>query len=146
MANIKKHQIKGTIADYIEKTKQKASVKDLADDGCFVISFKHFDRNQSPSFATWEQSQMLSNAIETIANYCNRPLLEQADGKKFAIYGDFPNKSKYAHPNHVPLDANWARIHINGVHIVAGHVFKNVFYVVFMDNEHSFWETSLQNK
>jgi hypothetical protein len=31
------------------------------------------------------------------------------------------------------VDAKWARIHVNGLHVIAGHVFKNTFFVVFLD-------------
>jgi len=143
---IKPHLSKGVIEEYIDKTKKQASVKDLADDGCFLISLKHLDRKQSPTFGEWEQSATLANAMDTLTGYCQSPLRSQIDGKKFTSYGGFPVKSKFKHPDHVPLDAEWARIHINGVHILAGHIFKNVFYIVFMDNTHSFFETSLQDK
>ena len=141
MANrIKPHEVRSVITEYIENSKKKSSVKDLEEEGCFLISLKHFDRNQSPTFSDWEQNMMLSEAIEVIAGYCQLPLKEQVDGKKFVIYGDFPKHSKFTFPTYVPPDANWARIHINGLHVLAGHVVKNIFYIVFMDNSHSFWE------
>ena len=79
---------------------------------------------------------------KTISEYVfvDDRLKEQVDGKKFVIYGDFPKHSKFTFPTYVPPDANWARIHINGLHVLAGHVVKNIFYIVFMDNSHSFWE------
>jgi hypothetical protein len=67
--------------------------------------------------------------------------------KKFAAYESFPPKDKtiYEHPKHVPEDAKWARIHVNGTHILVGHIFKNTFYLTFLDPEHKFWITELKN-
>lgn len=44
-------------------------------------------------------------------------------------------------PMHVPEDAEWARIHVNGKQIIAGYVNRNVFNVVFLDKEHKFYKT-----
>lgn len=71
------------------------------------------------------------------------PLLEQVDNNKFSIYGDFPPKHKtlFDCPAFVPEDANWARIHITGAAVVAGHIVQDTFYVVFLDKSHKFWLT-----
>ena len=111
---VKPHHVKSVIADYIDSAKEKASIKDLGEDECFLISLKHFDRNQSPSFSDWEEDMMLSEAVEALSGYCHLPLTAQIDGKKFVVYGDFPKKSKFTHPSHVPQDAKWGRIHVNG--------------------------------
>jgi hypothetical protein len=81
--------------------------------------------------------------IETIQGYCCRPLLEQVDGDKFTIYGDFPPKerTRFTPPTFVPEDANWARIHVTGPAVVVGHIIENTFYVVFLDKTHKFYLT-----
>ena len=130
----KPHQQQSFIKNHLSN---KSKIADI-DTNDFVLSFKHIDKEQGTNFFDWESNSMLGTTMETLSGYCNRPLLEQCDGKKFTIYGDFPADSNFTHPKHVPDDANWARIHINGLHIVAGHVYKNVFYVVFLDHDHTF--------
>ncbi|RYX83991.1 hypothetical protein EON73_03605 [bacterium] len=126
--------------------KKKNSVKELEQDDCFKLSFKHIDRTQGQTATEWQNSGMLSEFFDTISNYCLRPLKEQ-QSTKFTIYGDFPpkNKTDFIYPNHVPEDAEWARIHINGLYCIAGHVVANTFYFVFFDANHKFYYSQLRN-
>jgi hypothetical protein len=48
-------------------------------------------------------------------------------------------------PRHVPEDAVWASMHVQGKECVAGHIVGNVFYVVFLDKEHDFFPTELKH-
>ncbi|MBX0291943.1 hypothetical protein K3G63_15930 [Hymenobacter sp. HSC-4F20] len=128
------------------KKRLSASVNDI-DNGNFLLSFQHLDREQGQSFEHWQMSQKLSEAMHTLWNYCLRPLREQLDGDKFTEYGNFPpsDKTSFYHPRQVPPDANWARIHVDGVHCLIGHIVRNVFYVVFFDENHEFWHSTLKN-
>jgi hypothetical protein len=132
----KPHEQVGVISEFLSR---KASIKDVQDEHAFVVSFKHLSKNQGLGIGQWEEEKKLSVAIDVLSNYCQRPLIEQCDGKKFCIYGGFPSKSLFVHPSNIPEDANWARIHIDGTHIIAGHVFQNTFYVVFLDHDHTFF-------
>ncbi|MFR9668995.1 MAG: hypothetical protein SNJ33_04495 [Rikenellaceae bacterium] len=134
-----KHKQLSIINKAIEQQKNK-SVQDLSGNDYFVISFLHFDKMQSDSFESWENNSMLSKCLDVLANYSCDKLTSQIGGDKFTKYNSFPPNSAFQHPSHVPEDAEWARIHINGVHIVAGHIVKNVFYVVFLDSKHQFWK------
>lgn len=111
----------------------------------FKVSFQYLDTSQKygSGFKHWQSTGMLSCAMEVLRGFCCRPLMEQADGKKFTIYGDFPpqGSTKFIKPSNIPDDANWARIHITGSSIIAGHVLQDTFYVVFLDQEHNFYLT-----
>ncbi len=111
----------------------------------FKVSLQYIDTSQKfgSSFKDWQKEGLLSKMMETLAGYCSRPLMEQVDKIKFTIYGDFPpqDKTKFKYPEHVPEDANWARIHVNGRAIIAGHVLKDTFYIVFLDKTHKFFLT-----
>lgn len=113
--------------------------------GNFKVSFQYVDTSQKfgSGFKDWQNVGLLSKMLEVFQGYCCRPLLEQVDGGKFTIYGDFPPKDKtyFEHPSTVPEDANWARIHITGSAVVAGHIVTDTFYVVFLDKTHKFWLT-----
>jgi len=111
----------------------------------FKVSFQYVDSSQkyASSFRDWQKDGLLSKALELLQGYCCRPLIEQIDGAKFTRYGDFPPKDKtlFEKPIHVPEDADWARIHVNGPAVIVGHIVDDTFYVVFLDKTHKFWLT-----
>jgi hypothetical protein len=106
------------------------------------LSLKHLDREQGQTFSEWEELNILAKAMETLRNYSLGNLPEVINDK-FTIYGGFPpdNKTEFYHPRHVPPDANWARIHVNGLICLVGHVEGNVFHLVFLDKDHRFWKS-----
>lgn len=115
------------------------SIKELGLDDYIVFSFIHLSQDQGASFDNWREEGLLVKALECLKYYSGKKV-SQTD-TTYTIYGDFPPKTKYFHPKNVPPDARWARIHVDGKHIIAGHIVKNVFYVVFLDSDHSFWVT-----
>lgn len=141
---IKPHKKQSIIKQTLSKRK---SQQDLKEDEYFTISFRHLDREQGDNLVTWENSNILAHSIDVLAGYCNGKMFSQVDGKKFTIYGDFPPKEKtnFVFPKQVPEDAKWARIHITGLQCIIGHIVQNVFFVVFLDSNHQFWESSLKN-
>ncbi len=80
---------------------------------------------------------------EIFRNYGRNPLMHSVDGNTFTRYGDFPPKDKtnYTHPEQVPQDAKWASIHLNGKFRIIGYIVKNIFYLVFLDPDHKFWNS-----
>jgi len=117
----------------------KINIQDLEKD--FFISFKYLDRNQGQTFEEWEQEGILARSMEVLRNYCCNTLCSQNGDNKFTIYKSFPlsNKTKFQKPNHVPEDAEWARIHVSGLQIICGYINRNVFNVVFLDKDHDFY-------
>jgi len=111
----------------------------------FKVSFQYLDPSQrfGSTYRDWQRDGLLSKALEVLQGYCCSPLLSQVDGDKFTIYGDFPPpaKTKFNPPANIPDDANWARIHVTGVAILAGHILRDTFYIVFLDKTHSFYLT-----
>jgi hypothetical protein len=111
----------------------------------FKISFEDYDSSQKygSSFKDWQKCGLLSATMELLQGYCQRPLLEQIDGKKFTRYGNFPKNDEtcFEYPAHVTPDADWARIHITGAAIIAGHIVTDTFYIVFLDKTHKFFLT-----
>jgi len=111
----------------------------------FKVSFQDLDCSQryGSSFRDWQKIGLLSKSLEVLQGYCCRPLVEQVDGAKFTIYGDFPQASntRFDMPKGISEDARWGRIHITGVAVLAGHIVGNTFYVVFLDKTHQFFLT-----
>lgn len=137
-----RHNKKGSLVSGLSLP--KAPSKGVED--VFHISFKHLDKNQGQSFHNWQKEGILADALDTLYNYSHNSISSQI-GKKFTCYGDFPPKEKteFYHPPHVPDDAEWARIHVNNLQIIAGHIFKNTFYVVFLDKDHKFYISEKKN-
>jgi hypothetical protein len=130
------------ITDVLSNKKTKL---DILNNQKFNLSFEDFTSSQkySSSFKDWQKDSILSYMLDTLKGYCSRPLREQIDGTKFTAYGDFPEQkyTLFAKPNHIPVDAEWARIHINGRSVIIGHIINNTFYIVFLDKTHKFWLT-----
>jgi len=128
--------------------KKKQTLSSLKPEN-FTISFEDFDDTQrsGSGFKDWQNIWLLSYMLEVLKGYCCRPLIEQLDGNKFTLYGNFPppDKTKFKYPAHVSPDAEWGRIHINGKTIIAGHVINNTFYVVFLDKHHHFYISTKKN-
>lgn len=113
----------------------------------FLLSFKDLDRSQGQTLEEWEREGILARAMDVLRNYCCAPLLSQCNTDKFTNYGKFPpsKDTEFTHPKHVPDDAEWARIHVTGRQCIAGHVLRNVFYVVFLDKDHGFYISKLKH-
>lgn len=103
-----------------------------------VISFQYLDRNQGQTFEDWEKEGLLINMLNTLRDYCQNTMLENK-GPNFKEYGHFPKESKFKHPEHVPKDASWASLHLSGRVCLGGHIYENIFYIVFLDKNHEFW-------
>lgn len=144
MAKIRKDRQISPIRKALEASKRN-SVNDMERIGNFKLSFQYLDITQPccSTFSDWQNAGVLDNMMNTLSGYCKKPLLSQVDGDKFTIYHDFPpsDKTDFVIPPHVPIDACWARIHIGGKLVVAGHIVEDTFYVVFLDMEHRFWLT-----
>ena len=139
---VKPHQRTSIIKKAIS---QRKSIVDVDSEQCASISFRHLDSSQGASISVWAQNGLFEQTIEKFKSICLQPLQSQK-GENFDVYDDFPPKSSYSYPPFVPEDAIWARFHLTGVNIVAGHIYRNIFYVVFLDNKHGFWEIDRQKK
>ena len=123
----------------------EASVHDEKYANKCKFSFQYFDDSQehASSFLDWQKMGTLVEALETLRGFCKSTLSEQLKTKKFKTYGSFPDKdkTKFFHPKHVPQDACWGRLHVNGDKIMAGHIVNDTFYIVFFDSNHNFYLT-----
>lgn len=139
---IKPHQKTSIIKKAIS---QRKSIVEVDSEQCAAISFRHLDSSQGASISNWAQHGLFEQTIAHLKSICLKPL-ETQKGENFDVYNRFPDKSSYSHPTFVPEDAIWARFHLTGVNVVAGHIYRNIFYIVFLDNQHGFWEIDRQKK
>ncbi|MEN8256573.1 MAG: hypothetical protein ABFS09_01795 [Thermodesulfobacteriota bacterium] len=128
------------------------------------FNFSYFVHSQpaGQNFNEWTHKQ-LSELFAKLKDYTAKPLdywLHERIGggglKVLAIYGEFPAKSSFTRPSHVPHQAEWGRFRLGSkirlvgfkipssqhmkTHPKTGNFFdKNTFYVVFLDREHKFY-------
>lgn len=136
MIKVKPHQKQSLL-----KGIKKPSSSDERHNEHLVVSFKYLDNKQGQTFEDWEKDHILAESLNTLAGYCHDTLQNQCHTASFKPYKNFPSKenTEYDFPDHVPQDACWASMHINGKQCLVGHIFSNVFYVVFLDKHHRFW-------
>jgi len=103
------------------------------------LNFSRFDPTQGQSFEHWHEKGLLLKAVHRWREQCKKSVRECEQEKGFSVYGEIPGHSEFKHPRHIPKDAQWASMHLQGAPCVIGHVIGNVFYVVFLDEEHKFW-------
>jgi hypothetical protein len=123
----------------------QATINQSIQDGLIVFNFKFLDSAQGQTFCEWEKEGILSQALDVFKNYSSQKL-SSAFSTKFKSYKDFPKKTAFTHPKHVPEDARWASMHLQGKECVIGHIHQNVFYVVFLDKDHRFYISDLQDR
>jgi hypothetical protein len=117
-----------------------------------IISFcfSKIDKTQGQTIEEWEQLGLLSTFIvktQQISNMQYQQALAQQLIKQYTKVG-FPENSEFIEPRHV-TPTYWAVIHItqNSKEVVVGYLDENnVFYVIFLDKEHKFWPTDIQNR
>ncbi|MGO8836690.1 MAG: hypothetical protein ACLQAH_11965 [Limisphaerales bacterium] len=111
-----------------------------------AFSLRHFDSRQGQRFEEWEERKLLSQMLEVFRGYCLRTPVAQCFNPHFKPYKEFPAKSDFRHPAHVPPDATWYSMHLAGLPCVVGHMINHVFYVVFLDMNHRFFPVDLQDR
>lgn len=108
-----------------------------------VLSFRDFDRNQGQSFEEWEHEELLALALSKLQAVCGLTRSEATRQQIIKEYpkGEFPPRSDFVHPKHVPNDVAWCSMHIQGKECVIGYFEDNIFNIVFLDKDHRFWIT-----
>ncbi len=118
----------------------KSTVRDLESDDYLVISLKYLNR-QGQSFTDWESVGLLSRMMGQLFHYCQQPMKSVYDNR-FIQYPHYPSNSKFTYPSNISPDVQWARIKIMNKPRVIGYVFRNIFYIVFLDMNHEFMPTT----
>lgn len=114
-------------------------------------------------FSGWTKDQ-LAKLLESLRDFSRLPLNHWRSAPVkggmpiLSIYSNFPNKTKFECPPHIPHQAQWGRFRLGSavrlvgfvvpdayrtqVHQRTGELFDcNTFYVVFLDANHQFYLT-----
>ncbi|MFC1750736.1 hypothetical protein ACFL2V_18250 [Pseudomonadota bacterium] len=131
------------------------------------FNFSYIDTTQAPPGQVFRDMthEQLCSLMEKLKNFGKDSLKHWATQRigggglrVFSIYGNFPKRSDFAHPAHVPHQANWARFRLEGDLRLVGFIVpnsyhgtvckhtkerfdENTFYVVFIDPNHNFYKT-----
>ncbi len=116
------------------------------------FSWSKLDNNQGQTIQEWEHLGLLSGLckrLQQIGQYPSADALRQQLIKSYTKNKyQLPDNSKFKEPKHIPSPEVWSVIHItqNSKEVVAGYIEDNVFYIVFLDKDHLFWPTDIQNR
>lgn len=128
------------------------------------FNFGYFDIQEgiSQNFEEWN-GQELAKLLDKLKEYSKFSLehwIRQKVGRYsvLVIYEQFPTKTDFVKPKHIPHQAKWARFHLENRVRVIGFVIpeeyhdtahpntgirydRNTFYVAYLDKEHKFYKT-----
>ncbi|MEN9868654.1 MAG: hypothetical protein RL748_4244 [Pseudomonadota bacterium] len=132
------------------------------------FNFSYFTRQAAGQDFADCDAQQLVKLLDKLKDYSKEPLAYWKNlavgksGSVLAIYGAFPQKSSFTHPKHVPHQAQWGRFRLDHTARLIGFVLPqayheqmhpcnnrfdcNTFYVVFLDQEHSFYQNPNEAK
>ena len=128
------------------------------------FNFHYFTVQEAgQDFANWNHGELIEllNHLKDYSNFSLVHWTRQPIGKSgavLAVYGEFPKKSEFTHPTHVPHQARWGRFRLNHSKRLVGFTVpkeldgqahpetglrfcSNTFYVVFLDADHKFWSS-----
>lgn len=126
--------------------------------GLLSFNFKYLDQTQGEKFSALTVEQF-TKIIEKLKCYSceNRQHWESTrignnTGKVLVIYGDFPKRTAFSPPKHIPAGVHWARIRLEGDQRLIGFVINkndveqlgldpDIFYIVFLDLKHRFYKS-----
>ena len=121
------------------------------------FNFSYFDSSQQAgqAFSDLTKDQLV-NLLEKLKEFSKDSRLQLEGCQKFKNYKDFPLKTEFKHPSHIPHQAYWGAFRLGGKFRLVGFTVspdyhgkehpvtkqkydKNTFYIVFIDLNHLFW-------
>lgn len=119
-----------------------------------VVSYIHLDRAQGQTFEQWDKTKGRLLKWGNIVQHLNQQTLAQVLSSNLIIKyhyldsnaSNMPKKSKWKYPTHLAhVDIIWCKIMVMQLVRVIGFLEDNVFYVVFLDENHEFYPTEPKN-
>jgi hypothetical protein len=118
-----------------------------------VLSFEYLDIQQGQTFKQWNDKKDLLE-LQELGQRLNKLTVGQALAEQIIIQYDIENKrkwnthnmpkvSKWKYPTTAPrIDIPWSKIELGRKLRVIGYLETNIFYVVFLDNNHQFFPST----
>lgn len=136
--NYKRHQ------GNLESKGERAIAKKIA------LSYIYLDRSQGQTLEQWDLTAGRLLRWNNIGAHLNTLTVLQALQSKIIIKYDeidvdihnMPRKSKWKYPKHLSgKDIIWCKIVLMNKVRVIGFLEENIFYIVFLDENHEFYPT-----
>lgn len=111
------------------------------------VNFTKLDKTQGQTLKEWEELGILAELMIKVQQLCSYTIVEcQTQGLITHYHNcDFPENFDFTPPRHVTVDKWWTcHIKPNSKEVVAGYFEDDVFYVIFLDKDHTFWKIDLQ--
>lgn len=118
-----------------------------------VLSFEYLDIKQGQTLKDWSLNNDLLKLVEmgqslnklTVSQALAQQLIVQYDTKDMTKWTqqNMPKVSKFEYPTIVPIESiPWSKIELGRKLRVIGYLELNIFFVVFLDNEHKFFPSA----
>lgn len=131
---------------------RKKGTKELRSGGVdrplnLVFSLAQLDKQQGQDYEDWEEHKLLSKALKRVQGICSMTYHEAVQSEMISIYtNEMPPKTEFERPKHIPEDAVWASLRIQGQERIIGYIENGyIFQVVFLDKEHKFYPSEKKN-
>lgn len=117
-------------------------------DNYLSISFRYFqnhDKLPAQSLENWHEDGKLLDMLNSLVHICQNNITALQSSKRISLYGSFPEKQVNAFdlPEKLSERENWGTIRNVGGQLprIAGFMRDNVFYIVYLDKEHQFYQS-----
>ncbi len=119
-------------------------------DNTIRFNFRYFiatDKN-GQSFSDWQEDKVLADLNDKLVSFSSQDIQQLLESRELVEYGAFPKNSKFKEPKvFAGTNVRWARLRLTqnrrliGVFIPgAGSDSRQLFYVVFLDKNHVFYQ------
>lgn len=112
-----------------------------------VLSLKYFDQTQGQDFKDWESEALLAKVMKKFQSMSQMTVVQAITEGIVKQYKkvEFPPKSDFFYPKHIPQDVIWCSIHVQNKECLIGFFEDYIFHLVFLDQNHRFWITEKKN-
>lgn len=112
----------------------------------FNFKFFTYGDHSGQSFEKWQQEEILADLNNKLKDFSNKSKLELRTDRTLEIYDYIPHDTEFEIPKvFIGQPIKWARLRITGSRRLIGillpdeeGVQKDIFYVVFLDEDHKF--------
>ena len=117
---------------------------------CVNFNLSKIVPDQGQTLQQWTDEALLLQLMERIKHIgalTREEIFHQKLIKEYPSKTGFPPNSEFTKPSYLNPE-RWAVMHITNrsVEVVVGYIEDDIFYVVFLDKEHKFWPTDIQDR
>lgn len=139
----------GSKKEFSRKSGKREALGPKAERRFLSFNFAKRCIQQGESFEDWENDGLLADLMQRLTQLSALTVPQAIAGNHITVYTKviFPPKSGFKWPSHVPSDIKWSTFHLKpkSKEVIAGYLDTDIFFVVFLDKNHLFWECELKS-